>query len=759
MKRFTWLALAVAFVMVFAAGAFAAYTEDNEATDLAEVVDVDNYLLSNDVDNKFLVSGDDLTNFNISTDADASMEMWHEDEGHFGKSWSWVLVRTTQKKLEEHFTYTVSNDAAGTDFIFGLEGGMEYDTAAPQQNGDFANDCTIACDYFYHWMQENRVEKGASVDFKETLKWFGTRENCAVDWKYGVECCDHLTFLAASDDTGSVSATSMDVPVVFAKLAKDSEEPFVRVRDFLESEDKGTNAFIDVPSGMTYDFGVRYTVSPDCVNCGERNCVHQELPYVMVTNLNNKSVKVEDNFAPMVNGETVVKNDSFMCNAWCGLCTSDDMMSGDEGLLTVGNNITKQSSLHNCPCTLYPGFSQTFKVAGNMDVNYTLKKDTVNNADSTWETATLRGRLNTSWGMEEVATNVGDSGFCPGCPDVTYEAMLWYPCNCLIEDYKPSLSDDVDFYVSGDVMRVMDAVTSFDPVEAGNGYSMETFDIVDSADASQNNVIVTVIDGMFSSANLADAGVQNTAFDGVADTAETWWHKDFWNKVDLQVTVGDTTVNLLQDEVLSKDAMDFLSILEGPQRELADCNVEADLFVFVYDGGNAGVEFKTAENGNRFLVIYDGAADGHYKVKANFVKQGAAPAAPALSALAASSTVVPGGTTDVTASVQNSDDYEGMTMVFEVPLGANGSVSPDHATIVSKKATTTFTAGSEDAAVTLTAFISGDKQAMSDDVTIMVAAPTATPTPEPSGGGGGCSLGFAPLALLLLAPLALVLRK
>jgi Synergist-CTERM protein sorting domain-containing protein len=55
--------------------------------------------------------------------------------------------------------------------------------------------------------------------------------------------------------------------------------------------------------------------------------------------------------------------------------------------------------------------------------------------------------------------------------------------------------------------------------------------------------------------------------------------------------------------------------------------------------------------------------------------------------------------------------------------------------------------GAVDGSITLSAFVCTQ------------ATPTSTPTPGGGGSSGGCNAGFAPLALLLLAPLAVLLKK
>lgn len=749
MKRFVKVALLLAaMALAVSAVAFAAplklpgelvtdydvrlISDDMYGTKLA-----DSLVASVDADGN-PVAGTDLLDFDVVVSDDAFVVA--NDFGVFSDdatgSFDKIIVRSTFAN-DVPFEFVVSPDGAVDPFLFGLRGGAEktvpFDKRVPSDD-IVATDCTIACETFYFYMQDREVSNDI-VDFPGYVRWTGTG-----DKEYYVECCDYFG-LVASTDADVFASASRDF--VVAHL---SETPFLRVRtadgfnvgpdskDF-RAADWSTKFFnttgaVDVPEGKTYHMGVVYADAGDCVPCDGWVCDDANLPYVAVTNLGTESVWVEPNLTAspglVIDGTVVEENESWLCNTWCGLCEFDDFMSSDHGTLAVGESINDRSTLWDCACHIFPAYSETWKGAGNMDWNFRAYKSETSDV-----VTRVDGRFNTAWTGGSLTT----SGICDSCEESGH--YIYWPCECAVEIYETTLGTtpltfaektDVTFEFAADT--VAGSYFSRNAVLSVTGWDEE---------AGTNDVVVAKLEFALDGDNLSDAGL--------LDLAEgQWWREEFWSK--LSVSVNGHALNAANVESVgdapdfTADELAFLAVVDGPQRTLSTTSdVDVDLFVFVMDSDTDAVKYYKTSTGNRFLVVFDGAKDGKFSYEFAISKADA----PVPAKLAVTPTELKlylDSTTTGTVKAQNATG----TVKWTVDQSEEFvSISPD-----------------QGAEVTVTALkvtpgnvkvIATDDKTSADCVVTVDAKKPVSPDQPGGGSSGGCSMGFAPAALLLLAPL------
>lgn len=778
MKRFAKVALLLAAMALAVSGAAFAYPLEGLPGDLANAVDV--HLVSDDTGTKdfnFLVSQDktaalESLEFVISPDLAAlagpslvisnSFGVFSGDIGDaFDSAFSKLLVRTTDKTFSMSFEVASLDGAMNTPVTFGLWSGYERTVTPGTPGADLAADCTIECDYFFHEAQHTDPLTGANfATSKRTLDdvvtWTGTGEH-----EFFVECCDHLG-IVASHDSALQASTLGSLDMVVAHL---SPEPFVRVQvvdawrvlginlpynetyhdsDVVSTdyrEWRGSEVFnvvpVDVPEGETYNLGVHYTVSGDCAYCGTIHCIDKNgmLPFVSVTNLGTEGVFIGENYEK--NGEIDVAD--WLCNSWCGLCEFNDMMSGDQGSLLpfslagasgTETHIKSQSALWDCVCHIYPAFTNSFKVAGNVDIDWKGYKTV--DGDKADVYTTIAGRINTSW----VGKNFQSSSLCDSCDD---DAWLFEPCTCLPIIYRNALGLDSLLFAT-EAKLDSASVNALEEVD----YAGVAGEFVLKDDVSAD-ILLTKVSLTLSGGDLQDAGLVE---------AEDWWRTDLWNKLTFKINgiaLDAANVESVGTEALDADELSFLTIVNGPRtQQLAESDqVDVDLFLFIYDGGDEpAVKYYKASNGNRFLVYFDGEADGKFTYSATIEKGAAPDPGDEFAVDPEEVNLYLDSTTTATLEAVNATG----TVTWEIASGDEEfvTVSPDQGTEVTVTALKVTVPS-----VTITAV---DESGVSADSVVWVYA-TKPVSPDVGGSGGGCSMGFAPAALLLLAPLGFLRRK
>lgn len=780
MKRFVKVALLLAAFSVLACGAaFAAYpldlpgdlvsptdvrlisqdwAGDNEGDTLMAPADKTKSGLSNPAYLEYVVSTDG-TDLIFSNDYGYFVNVDHLVEPVGAVSFDKTLVRSLFTSAID-MKFRVDTEGDVSPFTFALRGGAEKSKAAkdrvPAVDTTFsADDCTIACDNFYFQMGDKTIistDAAVNRTLGGTINWTGTG-----DAEFYVECCDYFGLVASGDGTGPVNAFTNSRDFVVAHL---SEKPFLRARaadalyvgvtaadptskDFRASYWKtdhfNTKGAVDVPEGKTYHMGVVYSCFGDCVPCDGPVCDNLHLPYVAVTNLGTASVNVEANITDseglvIDSSNMITSNTSWVCNLWCGLCEYDDFMSSDKG--SIGGlypaSAKNRSSLYDCACHILPAFTETWKGAGNMDWNY--------RAVGATGTTKIDGRFNTAWNCGDLSL----SGICDSC--TSNAVYVYWPCPCLEDSYEKALGyTDLLFAEVTDLK-----LESFKEDKAEGAYvtreavlKLNAAEVVKSSDFFDKkaaNIVVTKLDWTMKAADLNDAGLV-----GLKGLDGDWWREQFWNKLAISVNghaLNATDVENVSANDFTVDELSFLTVLDGPQRDLStSTNVDVRLFVFVMDSDVDAVKYYKTSTGNRFLVVYDGNLDGKFTYSASIAKADA----PVPAKLAVTPTELKLYLDSTTTGTVKAENATG-TVKWTVDQSEEFvSISPD-----------------QGAEVTVTALkvtpgnvkvIATDDKTSADCVVTVDAKKPVSPDQPGGGSSGGCSMGFAPAALLLLAPL------
>lgn len=774
MKRFVKVALLLAAFSVLACGAaFAAYPLDLPG-DLVSPTDVrlisQDWAGSNEGDT--LMAPADKTKSGLSNPAylefvvstDGTNLIFSNDYGYFTNadrlvepagsvSFDKTLVRSLFNAAVP-MKFVVSTDQTDT-FDFALRGGAERTVAAekrlPVQNTVAATDCNIACNNFYFNMPEGPVSRDFDAvrrTFPATINWTG-----AGNTEFYVECCDYFGLVVSAGAGGTTKAATLSRDFVVAHL---SEKPFLRARtadgfnvgpvskDFRASYWK-TDHFntsaraVDIPEGKTYHMGVVYAVSGDCSPCDVSVCSNDYLPYVAVTNLGTEAVWVQDNITKSLPGlvidsnNMITSNMSWVCNLWCGLCEYDDFMSSDHGTLQVGQSLSGRSSLYDCACYIYPAFTETWKGAGNMDWNYRAHK-----AEGSDVVTRIDGRFNTAWNGGDLSL----SGICDSC--TSKAVYVYWPCECLEESYEQALGfSDLSFAEKADLTLEL-----FKEDKAEGAYvsrkavmALAPAKVVASADVENKknaNIVLTRLDWTVKADDLNDAGLV-----GLKGLDGDWWREQFWNKLAISVNghaLNATDVENVSAKDFTVDELSFLTVLDGPQRDLStSTNVDVRLFVFVMDSDTDAVKYYKTSTGNRFLVVYDGAKDDKFSYEAS-ISKAAAPDPGKLTVNPPELKLYLDSEPTKTVKAENATG----TVKWTVDQSEKFvSISPDQGAEVTVTALK-VTPGNVKVIAT------DDKTSADCVVTVDAKKPVS---PDQPGSGGGCSMGFAPAALLLLAPL------
>ena len=254
------------------------------------------------------------------------------------------------------------------------------------------------------------------------------------------------------------------------------------------------------------------------------------------------------------------------------------------------------------------------------------------------------------------------------------------------------------------------------------------------------------------SADFAEAGY---------DPDATTWRADFWNTFTVIAVVNGETIDL--SSVLTKADFDWQGSLFAKVDEVVNSaagqserkeNTEITVYlpIFAINGELCGAPVKYIEvpaTKNKMIVVNDGVLDGYFKGIFYIAKKGTVPCTITLS----NASLLVGATKTITATV--GDTCNCTDVVW-------GTVSSDVIEVVSSDAKSIVVKGLKVGSETVTAKLECDETVTATaTVTVATVTPTSTPTTAPSSSSsGGCNAGaFAPFALVLLAPIALLMKK
>ncbi len=435
----------------------------------------------------------------------------------------------------------------------------------------------------------------------------------------------------------------------------------------------------------------------------------------------------------------------------------------------------------HCPCYIYPSFTKTVQPMANTDFSFEM---------SDGGTTTVTGRWNTSYFADKLTSDAG-SLCSPECSFL----FVYYPCGCestlvvnTLEKNQTSLIgkmfvntavsfdyDLADLGAFGDVKlegarnvtnEAADAEDSrFDGLvaaaKAAEGGNLLWYNVfkVSEWDYIKDVAKTTTLEGILPVQLRFELDYDKVSADVDVNTAG--WREKVWGDgatgaFTLKARNIDGTVNdIMSDLVDGKAALDkqtFVTVLADDELKttghVAWTKLRVFLTAFVVDApspdGKAFHYYKVDETGNYVLFVFDGKHDDVYEDMLYIAK----PSSTCTFNVSGATTFLVGSATTLTANCLGGCADILWTLSSDV---AEISGDATGASVVVEG----LAAG--------TATIHVDSCTNSADVVLTVTTPTLTPTPTTGGGGsssGGCSAGaFAPLALLLVAPVVLLLKK
>jgi len=408
-----------------------------------------------------------------------------------------------------------------------------------------------------------------------------------------------------------------------------------------------------------------------------------------------------------------------------------------------------------CSCWIYPAFTKTIQPKANINFKF-----------MTVDGTGVTGRWNTMYTLCRLSSTNTDP-CCVG--DLLY---VFQACEC------------------GEQGNVREALTTADCTTTGLRFPACSYLTLDTGIVVTNNTwdlqriaqVVSLDDDAlwYDYFKIKDTKYDSTkptpAISGVqlrftvdsADFAEAGydpdaktWRADFWNKFTVIAVVNGQTIDLAS--VMTKADFDWQGSLfakvdevvnsaAGQSERKENTEIMVYLPIFAINGELCGAPVKyieVPETKNKMIVVNDGVLDGYFKGIFYVAKKGTVPCTVSLS----DASVLVGATKTITATV--ADTCSCTDVVW-------GTVSSDVIKVVSSDAKSIVVKGLKAGSETITAKLACDETVTATaKVTVTTVPPTVTPTPAPSSSSsGGCNAGaFAPLALVLLAPLALLLKK
>jgi len=426
----------------------------------------------------------------------------------------------------------------------------------------------------------------------------------------------------------------------------------------------------------------------------------------------------------------------------------------------------------HCPCYIYPSFTKTVQPAANSDFLFEM---------SDGGTTKITGRWNTSYYTGKLTSSAG-SLCSPECSFL----FVYYPCGCESTVVVNTLEKNLTSLIG---KTFVNTVISFDNAATQLAYGdlkLEgarnvTNEAADAQDSRFDNLVAAAKTAEGSNLlwynvfkvkewNYLSNVAKTTPLEGILpvqlrfelaydkisadiDVNTAGWRDQVWEKFTLKARNLDGTVNdIMSDLVNGKAALDkqtFVTVLADDEIKttghVAWTKLHVFLTAFVVDGpspdGKAFHYFKVDETGNYILFVFDGKHDDVYENILYIAK----PSAACTFNVSGPTTFFVGESTTLKANCLGS--CTGLLWTLSSDKAAISGDATGASVVVRGLATGTAT-------------IHVAACANSADVTLTVTTPT-TPTTAPSGSSsGGCNAGaFAPLALLLIAPVVLLLKK
>ncbi len=470
-----------------------------------------------------------------------------------------------------------------------------------------------------------------------------------------------------------------------------------------------------------------------------------------------------------------------ICSADCGLC---DTVSGDSTLKVDGTEAGSFSTQtgylgaisidqayrwgdfnylsgaangdiinDQCSCWIYPAFTKTMQPKANKDFKFMAN-----------DGSGVMGRWNTAYTVGKLPSSNPD----PCC--VGDLLFVWQPCACgeqtnVREAMTAAGCTTTDLRFPGVDTTYLTLDTGI--IVTNNTWDMQRIPTDDKSSEALWYDYFKVKDVKYDSTAPKPAmiGVQlrftldsaDFAAAGFNQDAKTW-RADFWNTFTVIAVLNGQKIDL--SSILTKADFDWQGSLfakvdeivnstTGQSARKTNSEITVYLPIFSVNGAlcDSLVKYVTVpQTGNKIIVANDGVLDGYFKGTFYIAKKGTVPCTITVS----DPTLLVGETKTVTPVVAETcacSDVVWGTISSDV---ASAVVSGDSLIVTGLKVGT----------VTTSVALKCD-ETVSKDVTITVTeVVTPTPTTAPSSSSGGCNAGaFAPLALVLLAPLALLMKK
>jgi len=537
--------------------------------------------------------------------------------------------------------------------------------------------------------------------------------------------------------------------------------------------------------GQMQYLGVWYNGNEVTCECGTDACSADQtlfVPRVTIQNLGVDALDIKTSQGAIRDG---------VCSEDCGLC--DTVMAAPDSYMLNGmysgahiTNSTETGYLYDifvdrayrwgdfnyknnhavpetdgdiiqdqCSCWIYPAFTKTIQPKANINFKF-----------MTVDGTGVTGRWNTMYTLCRLSSTNADP-CCVG--DLLY---VFQACEC------------------GEQTNVREALTTADCTTTGLRFPTCSYMTLDTGIVVTNNTwdlqriaqVVSLDDDAlwYDYFKIKDTKYDSTkptpAISGVqlrftvdsADFAEAGydpdaktWRADFWNKFTVIAVVNGQTVDLAS--VMTKADFDWQGSLfakvdevvnsaAGQSERKENTEIMVYLPIFAINGELCGAPVKYIEvpaTKNKMIVVNDGVLDGYFKGVFYIAKKGTVPCTITLS----DASVLVGATKTITATV--ADTCSCSDVVW-------GTVSSDKIQVVSSDAKSIIVKGLKVGTENITAKLECDETVTATaKVTVTTVTPTSTPTTAPSSSSsGGCNAGaFAPFALVLLAPIALLLKK
>lgn len=404
-----------------------------------------------------------------------------------------------------------------------------------------------------------------------------------------------------------------------------------------------------------------------------------------------------------------------------------------------------------CSCWIYPAFTKTMQPKANKDFKLAANDGT--GVTGRWNTAYTVGKLSSS---NPDPCCVGDLLFvwqpCD-CGEQTNVREAMTAAGCTTTDLRfpgvdtTYLTLDTGIIVTNNTWDMQRIPTDDKSTEALWYNYFKVKDVKYDSTTPKPSMVGVQLRFTLDSADFAAAGFNQDA---------KTWRGDFWNTFTVIAVLNGQKIDL--SSILTKADFDWQGSLFAKVDEIVNSaagqsarktNTEITVYLPIFSVNGALcdslVKYVTIPaTGNKIIVANDGVLDGYFKGTFYIAKKGTVPCTITVS----DPTLLVGETKTVTPVVAETCACSDVVW---------GAISSDVASAVVSGDSLIVT-GLKVGTVKTSVALKCD-ETVSKDVTITVTQ-VVTPTTAPSSSSGGCNAGaFAPLALVLLAPLALLMKK